>query len=203
VGAISSQPQQQREAGVPPSWNSYISVDSADEALEHAEALGAAIHAPAFDVMDVGRMGVVQDPQAAYFLIWEPKAHIGASLVNAPGALAWNELASDDLDGSASFYSELFGWQVEVVPDMDPPYRMVKNAAGWSNGGIRPVMPPGTPPHWLVYFGTDDTAASLAKVSDLGGTPIFGPMDIGMGTIGVAQDPQGAYFALFAGTFEP
>src|SRR5258706_8924905 len=66
VAAVAPQPEQQREAGVPPTWNSYISVQSADDALERAKALGATVHAPAFDVMDVGRMGVVQDPQGAF-----------------------------------------------------------------------------------------------------------------------------------------
>ena len=32
AAAISSQPQQQRDAGVPPTWNSYITVESADRA---------------------------------------------------------------------------------------------------------------------------------------------------------------------------
>jgi uncharacterized protein len=203
VAAISPQPQQQRDAGVPPVWNSYLTVQSADQTLERAQNLGATVHAPAFDVMDVGRMGVVQDPQGAFFLVWEPKAHIGASLVNAPGAMAWNELASPDLDGSAGFYSELFGWTVEPVEGMEMPYRMIKNQDGWNNGGMRPVTPPGTPPHWLVYFGTADVEAALAKVSELGGTPIMGPMEIGVGKLAVVQDPQGAIFALYAGQFEP
>src|SRR5947208_3506866 len=69
VAAISPQPQQQREAGVPPVWNSYITVESADDSLAQAKRLGATVHADAFDVMDVGRMGVVQDPQGMYFLV--------------------------------------------------------------------------------------------------------------------------------------
>src|SRR5437763_2504283 len=109
VAAISAQPPQQREAGVPSTWNSYITVDSADAAVARAKELGANVHADAFDVMDVGRMGVVQDPQGAYFMVWEPKSNIGASLVNIPGAFTWNELASPDIDASASFYGELFG----------------------------------------------------------------------------------------------
>lgn len=201
VGAISPQQQQQRDAGVPPTWNSYISVENADETLKRAAELGATVHAPAFDVLDVGRMGVVQDPQAAYFLVWQPKKHVGASLVNAPGALSWNELASPDLDASSGFYSELFGWQIEPVEGLDPPYRMIKNS-GQNNGGIRSVMPPGTPPHWLVYFGVQDIGAGLAKVSELGGTQLMGPIEIGAGKIGVVQDPQGAVFALFSGDFE-
>jgi predicted enzyme related to lactoylglutathione lyase len=201
VAAISPQPQQQREAGVPPTWNSYVTVESADDTLARAGELGGTVHAPAFDVMDAGRMGVVQDPQGAYFLVWEPKDNIGASIVNAHGALAWNELASPDFDGSARFYGELFGWSLEPV-EGEMPYLMIKNSAGEPNGGVAPVMPPGTPPHWLVYFGIDDIDAALAKAAELGATTLVGPMDIGMGKIGVVQDPQGAVFALFAGDFD-
>jgi uncharacterized protein len=202
VAAISPQPQQQRDAGAPPTWNSYITVESADQALERAAQLGATVHAPAFDVMDVGRMGVVQDPQGAYFLVWEPKTHIGASLVNAPGALSWNELATPDMDASAKFYGDLFGWKVAPMQGMEMPYMTIQNQDGHGNGGIRPVMPPGTPPHWLVYFGTDDIEASSRRASELGGSELVAPTDIGVGKIAVAQDPQGAVFALYSGQFE-
>jgi predicted enzyme related to lactoylglutathione lyase len=201
VAAISPQPQQQRDAGVPPTWNSYITVESADDALERAKQLGATVHAPAFDVMEAGRMGVVQDPQGAFVLVWEPRGNIGASIVNAPGALSWNELASPDLDGSAGFYRDLFGWSVEPLDGTETPYLVIQNG-DQANGGMRPAMPPGTPPHWLVYFGTDDIDAALAKAGELGGTTLVPAMDIGMGKIGVVQDPQGAVFALFAGDFD-
>ena len=201
VAAIATQPQQQRDAGAPPVWNSYITVESADQALERAKELGASVHAAAFDVMDAGRMGVVQDPQGAYFLVWEPKSHTGASLVNAHGALSWDELATTDMEASASFYSQLFGWSVEPIEGMEMPYMVVKNSAGWNNGGIRPVTE-SEPPNWLVYFGIDDIDAAVAKVAELGGSTIAGPMPIGMGSIAVIRDPQGAVFALFAGEFE-
>jgi uncharacterized protein len=202
VAAISPQPPQQREAGVPPIWNSYITVDGADAALGRASELGAQIHAPAFDVFDVGRMGIVQDPQGAFFLVWEPKGHIGASLVNAPGALSWNELHAPDLDASAAFYGELFGWSFDEFPG-DEPYRVIKNSDGHSNGGITTGLPPGTPPHWLVYFGAEDADASVARVGELGGSTLLAPMDLGPGLrIAVVQDPQGAVFALYAGRFD-
>src|SRR5947208_458155 len=46
VAAISGQPEQQREAGVPPMWNSYVTVASADDAAAKAGELGANVHAP-------------------------------------------------------------------------------------------------------------------------------------------------------------
>jgi uncharacterized protein len=201
VAAISTQPEQQRQAGVPPAWNSYVTVESADDALARAKELGANVHADAFDVLDVGRMGVVQDPQGGYFLVWQPKAHIGAGFVNGPGAMSWNELATSDMDASASFYSRLFGWTTEPMEGAEPPYYIVKNSEGWNNGGIRNSQGP-EPTYWLVYFGSGDVDRDCAKISDLGGRHLLQPMDIGAGRIAVAQDPQGAVFGLFAGQFE-
>jgi predicted enzyme related to lactoylglutathione lyase len=202
VAAISPQPQQQREAGVPPAWNTYITVESADDALERAKGLGGTVHAPAFDVMDAGRMGVVQDPQGAYFLVWEPKRNPGASLVNAPGALSWNELVTTDMESSASFYGELFGWTANPVEGFGMPYMTIQNPDGRTNGGIRAASET-EPCYWLVYFGSEDVQASLAQVSELGGNAIMGPMEIGQGmSLGAASDPQGAVFALYQGPYE-
>ncbi len=202
VAAISPQPEQQRSAGAPPAWNSYITVENADAALERARELGATVHADAFDVMDAGRMGVIQDPQGAYFLVWQPGRHPGAGLVNAPGALAWNELGSPDIEASAAFYADLFGWSTAPM-EGEMPYLVVSSAAGKSNGGIRPLMPEGAPPAWLVYFATDDLDASLATASEHGGSVLVGNTDIGIAHIAVVADPQGAVFALYAGPLEP
>lgn len=201
VAAISPQPAQQRDAGAPPAWNSYVTVQSADEAATRAQRLGATVHAPAFDVMDVGRMAVIQDPQGAFFMAWEPKQHIGASLVNQHGALSWNELASPDLDASAEFYRELFDWQTEPFEGAQMPYLAIRTAAGNGNGGIRPAMQ-NEPAHWLVYFGSGEIDADVAKAGELGGTTLVDVTDIGVGKIAVLQDPQGAVFALYAGNFE-
>jgi uncharacterized protein len=201
VAAISPQQQQQRDAGIPPTWNSYVTVESADQTLERAKQLGGTVHAPAFDVFDAGRMGVIQDPQGAFVLAWEPKNHIGASLVNGHGLLSWNELATNDMDASAGFYRELFGWTTAPLPESEMPYYVVQTGDGHGNGGIRPAQPQ-EPNYWLVYFGSDDIGASLAKVKELGGSELVGATDIGVGSIAVAQDPQGAVFAFFAGQFE-
>jgi predicted enzyme related to lactoylglutathione lyase len=197
VAAIMQQPEQQRDAGVPPLWNSYVSVDSADAVAKRAEELGATVHAPPFDVMTVGRMAVIQDPQGAYFMPWEPRDHIGASLVNVPGALVWNELQSPDVDASATFYGDLFGWKLEESMGTQERYLMIKNGDAY-NGGIRELTPP-SPPNWLVYFGVEDVEQALAKVAELGGSAIAGPIDIQVAKIAVVADPQGAVFALYAG----
>ncbi len=200
VAAISPQPDVQRDAGAPPVWNSYITVESADGALDRARHLGAEVHAPAFDVMDAGRMGVLQDPQGAFVLVWEPKTNIGASLVNDHGALCWNELATADVDASSAFYGDLFGWTFTPM-EGDMPYLVIENADGRSNGGMRLRME-SEPPYWLVYFGARDLEASIARAGEFGGATIVEPMQIGPARIGVVQDPQGAVFALYSGRFD-
>jgi len=201
VAAIAAQPQQQRDAGVPPLWNSYVSVADADAVAERAKTLGADVHAPPFDVFTVGRMAVLADPQGAYFMLWQPREHVGAQLVNAPGALVWNELQSPDIDASASFYGDLFGWGFEEMAGSPERYLTIKNAGAY-NGGVRGLTPP-SPPSWLTYFGVQDIDQGLAKLTELGGSALAGPIDIQMAKIAVVADPQGAVFALYAGELEP
>ncbi|HTZ63874.1 MAG TPA: VOC family protein [Solirubrobacteraceae bacterium] len=202
VAAIAPQPDAQREAGVPPVWNSYVTVTDADAVADRAKELGANVHAPPFDVMQAGRMAVIQDPQGAFFMLWQPRDMPGAALVNAPGALVWNELSSPDLDASSAFYSSLFGWTVAPFEASPEPYLSIKNGDA-NNGGIRPLPQPGPPPNWLVYFGIEDLDAALAKLGELGGTTHAGPIDIQIARIAVVADPQGAMFALYDGQLEP
>jgi len=201
VAAIAPQQREQRDMGVPPVWNSYVTVESADAAAERAAELGATVAVPPFDVLEAGRMAVIQDPQGAFFMAWTPHRHIGAGLVNAPGALVWNELASPDLEASTAFYRDLFGWDISPFEQSPTPYLSIKNGDA-NNGGIRELDQPGVPPHWLAYFGIDDIDAGLAKVTELGGTVHAGPIDVGMAKLGIVQDPQGAAFALYDGELE-
>jgi predicted enzyme related to lactoylglutathione lyase len=55
---------------------------------------------------------------------------------------------------------------------------------------------PGIPNHWHVYFSVDDTDATAAKITELGGTIVVPPFDTPVGRIAVAQDPQGAVFSI-------
>jgi uncharacterized protein len=201
VAAIAAQPEAQRDAGAPPAWQSYVTVESADAAAKRASELGATVHAPPFDVMEAGRMAVIEDPQGAFFIVWEPKGHIGAGLVNVAGALCWNELASPNLDSSSAFYSDLFGWTVAPFEGAPMRYLTIRNGDA-NNGGMREKQPQ-EPPHWLVYFAVEDLDAGLGKAQELGATKITGPHDIQIARFAIVRDPQGAVFALYAGQLAP
>jgi uncharacterized protein len=203
VAGLAAQPDTQREAGAPPAWQSYVTVESAQASADRAAELGASVLAGPFDVMDSGRMAVIRDPQGAFLNIWEPLAHPGAGLVNAPGALCWNELSTPDLEGSSAFYGGLFGWSTAPFEGSPDPYLAITNGDR-ANGGMRePSGSPGTPPFWLVYFAVEDLDESVAKVAELGGSVLAGPIDIQIATFAVLADPQGAVFALYAGQLDP
>jgi predicted enzyme related to lactoylglutathione lyase len=103
------------QADGPARWNSYITVEDVSETVEKAREAGATVHADPFEVGESGRMAVLQDPTGGVFSVWEPKEHIGAQLVNAHGALTWNDLMTYDVGEASEFYAEVFGWELAEV----------------------------------------------------------------------------------------
>ena len=188
----------------PPHWNCYVTVASADESAARAAEHGGRALADPFDVMDVGRMAVVADPTGAALCLWEPRRHIGAALVNAPGAMTWNDLVTPDPDAAGSFYGALFGWTTEEMPEAGG-YRVIKNGER-SNGGIVRLDPERmgaeTPPSWMPYFGHEDVDRLVEEVGGLGGRVFNGPVQMPQGSIAVLGDPQGAVFAVWTGRYE-
>jgi len=196
VGALYQMSAQQQ--GVPPHWNSYVTVASADDSAAQAKKLGGNVMLEPFDVLDAGRMAVLSDPTGAVFSLWQPKRHIGADLVNEPGAFCWNELYTTDPNKAADFYMGLFGWTKDAR-HMDYGEYVIFNRGGRQMCGMmqipkewRPV-----PPHWLVYFSVDDCDASVAKATSLGAKAMMPPMDIeNVGRFAMLTDPEGAGFAV-------
>jgi uncharacterized protein len=182
----------------PPHWNCYVTVASVDDAAAKAKDLGANVMAEPFDVMDVGRMAVFTDPQGAALCLWEARASIGATLVNTPGAMTWNDLVTPDVEASADFYSQLFGWTTEEIPDAGG-YRVIKNGER-ANGGMMPA--PDGFPAWIPYFGHEDVDGLIEAVPGLGGQVLNGPMRMPQGSIAVFRDPQGAVFSAWSGSYD-
>jgi uncharacterized protein len=192
----------QAQAEQPPAWLSYVTVEDADDAAGQARELGAGIIQEPFDVMEAGRMSVLQDPTGAVFAVWQPRESIGATVVNGPGALSLNQLNTSDPERAQEFYRDLFGWRSEAVAGGDQPY--------WGifiderlNGGMM-QLPPGAPmpSHWLVYFGIDDIDSAGGRIGELGGTVMVPKTQVPGGHFLVAQDPQEAVFGLFTGRFD-
>jgi predicted enzyme related to lactoylglutathione lyase len=201
VSAAYTMRPEERQAGAPPHWNLYVSVANADDAAARAASLGATVLSPPFDVMDAGRMAVLRDPTGATFEVWQSKAHIGAKILNEPGALCWSELTTRDPHAAEDFYTKLFGWTAKHgAPNAGMDYTELLNAGqpGVGMMGMPPGMPESMPSYWMPYFMVTDCDASAAKARSLGATLHVPPRDIpSTGRFAVLSDPQGAMFALF------
>ena len=114
----------------------------------------------------------------------------------APGTIAWTEIATSTPAESLNFYKGLFGWDSEEIPGGN--YHMLK-AGGEETAGImdKSAMCDG-PPVWVTYVNVDSLESSLAKVVELGGKEMMGRTPVeGRGSFALAEDPQGGKFALW------
>jgi predicted enzyme related to lactoylglutathione lyase len=182
----------------PPRWTTYVNVDDLDAVAAKVAPAGGTIVFGPIEVMNAGRMSIFQDTTGAVIAAWQAGEHIGAQLVNEPGAFIWSELATSDLSKSKAFYSEVFGWGWGGADEYAE-----AQVAGRSIGGVIPrpdALPAEVPDFWTVYFGSADVDGDVKKGVDLGANVLMEPTDIpGTGRCAVLMDPQGATFALFKG----
>ncbi len=199
VGAICTMRPEQRVQGVPPHWLAYIATDQIDAAAARVPALGGAVVAPPFDVMDIGRMSVIQDPTGATLAMWQARQRSGFGVTGIDGTLCWADLSTNDPERAARFYTELLGWHIEPG-DEEPAhqYLHIRNGAEFI-GGIPPVSyrDPHQPAYWLPYFAVADCDASAAQAARLGAATYMPPTAIeDLGRFAILSDLQGATFAL-------
>jgi len=124
--------------------------------------------------------------------------HCGSLIKNEPRSVCWNELASKDAAASREFYSSVFGWQYKIE-DMDGmPYTIFTVGDEQVAGMLEMNEEWGDmPAHWMTYFQVDNCDATLARVTELGGTVCVPATDIlNVGRFSVITDPQGGFFSV-------
>ncbi len=183
----------------PPAWMMYVNVDGADAAVGLVKANGGTVLADPFDVMTAGRMAVVADPQGAVLGIWEPREHAGAQLINEPDTYAWNELMTTDVNAAKTFYGAVFGWAAETEGEGASAY-VIWKLHDQMIGGMttKPdTVPAEAPPSWSTFFLVADADDAVARVAELGGSLVTGPVDVDGERLAVVRDPAGAVFNVF------
>jgi predicted enzyme related to lactoylglutathione lyase len=221
VAAIGSQTE-----GSPPTpvWNTYISVESADQTAAKVKEAGGAVLSDPFDVPAAGRMAVFADSAGAAFCVWEPREFKGAQLVNGPGTWSWSDLNTRDMDAAKGFYAAVFGWEAgtpeaggayamlrrpgygDYLEQSDPDLRKrlaaeqappgFEDVVGWMVKMTSEQFSDDTPSHWGITFGVEDTDATVDKAGALGAKVLVPPMDVPPVRISVLADPQGAVFTV-------
>ncbi|GIU40180.1 glyoxalase [Shewanella sairae] len=117
------------------------------------------------------------------------------------GQPCWAELASLKIDSSKRFYSQLFGWEIVVLPIPEGTYSMLTiedDDIGAMYQLPEEMVENGETTQWTIYFAVENLDSSLVDVTGSGGTVIVGPHDVGeAGRMAVIKDPEGARFALW------
>jgi uncharacterized protein len=198
TGAVYQLNQEMLGQGIPPHWLLYVSVDDVDVAAARVEPLGGKVLMGPFDVMTVGRMAVIGDPQGATFALWQAKEHPGVGIKDEPGAFCWPELNTTDATGAKPFYAGLFGWGEKT--DSGGPMAYTEWKVGErSIGGMMQILPEwgAVPPHWMPYFQVADCDATVSLAQKLGAQAVVPARDIpNVGRFAVLRDPQGAHFSI-------
>lgn len=127
---------------------------------------------------------------------------------HSPGSFCWIELATTDQKAAKTFYSSLFGWQVNDVP-MGPNDSYTMFQLEGANAAAAYTMRPeqrsqGVPPHWMIYVAVesaDETAERAARLEAKILAPPFDVFDVGR--MAVLRDPTGAIFSIWEAKKHP
>jgi len=200
VAGLAALPEQTARLGAPPSWASYVAVDDVPTTAAAAAQLGAKVLVEPTQ-MGPGTFAALQDPTGALFMLWRAPEHpAGTFRYGEPGALAWNELLSTNVDIAQRFYTQLFGWSAEPTQMPKGTYVVLKKG-DTPVGGLMP-QPQGMdmPSFWAVYFAVADADATFATARELGASVMLPLADFPkVGRLGWLRDPQGAVFAVIKG----
>jgi predicted enzyme related to lactoylglutathione lyase len=119
------------------------------------------------------------------------------------GAPCWIDLWTSDVEGSRTFYSELFGWEAQEPSPEFGGYFMFTRAGVPVAGGMGDMGDMKANNTWKIYLNTDDITKTL-EAAQAEGAQIMGPaMPVGdLGIQAVLTDPTGADLGTWqAGTF--
>jgi hypothetical protein len=105
------------------------------------------------------------------------------------------EIIGRDGDALRSYYSTLFGWDIDASNEMGygiVPREQNLTKDGVGIGGGVAAGPDGYDGHVTVYVEVPDVEATLAQAESLGGARVMGPETImGSMVLGMFTDPEG------------
>ncbi|HYM21015.1 MAG TPA: VOC family protein [Candidatus Kapabacteria bacterium] len=119
-----------------------------------------------------------------------------------PGNFSWCELVTSDQAAAKSFYSKVFGWDINDSPmGPDQFYTMLEiggKPVGALYGMDKAQMDRGIPPHWNVYVSVTNVDESTKKAASLGGQILMEPFDVmEHGRMSIVKDPTGGMICLW------
>ncbi|PVG82374.1 glyoxalase [Nocardioides gansuensis] len=199
-----------------PGWQTFVAVDDVGRALARVEAAGGRTVRGPDEAGQHGWTAACTDSSGVPFRLRQAGLRAGAQLTNAPGAWNFSDLHTDDPEGSAAFYADVFGWAFADLgfatmirrpgygdhlaatsdPDIHARQSGVSVPAGFADAiGWLVRAEPGEQPHWHVTFTVADRDDAVDAVVRLGGA-VLRRTDSDWTREALVRDPQGAVFSV-------
>jgi predicted enzyme related to lactoylglutathione lyase len=120
-----------------------------------------------------------------------------STVATGVGRFVWHEQVSPDPKRAQDFYTQLFGWGIEVFKPGEIDYTMI-SSGGQTHGGISKAMEGAPPPHWLSHVRVESVDETIEKATNAGGKLAARPFEMGdVGRIAILADGQGAYISAY------
>ncbi|MDN6486269.1 MAG: VOC family protein [Ancrocorticia sp.] len=191
---------------IPDRWDVFLAVEDMAARLDLAVAHGATVLSSSVTMPGLGAFAIIEDPTGAIVGLWESRGFEGYTFSGSPGTPVWFELMTSNFDVSVAVYRDVFEFEIVAMPaeSESAGVRYVTTGEGmtaWAGSGeASAFLPAGTPSHWRLYFEIEATEPTLARVRELGGQVLDGPMDSPFGRCTTVADPAGSVFQLNAGS---
>lgn len=181
---------------MPSFWMTYISVTDIDAVVSKARTLGAKIEIE--EQTARGKIALIRDPAGAGFTCYQGTAESSAKSSPRTGEWRSSELFVSDLGVVESFYTQLFGWKIEIEDAASNRYA-IRNADGKRIGAVQVASNDikGEKEFWGVFFATENVKETLASITQAGGQIIYDYSNSD-GVHYLAHDSQGAAFFVTA-----
>ncbi len=111
--------------------------------------------------------------------------------------IAHTEIPANDLEKIAKFYSDVFGWEINHMPEMD--YTIFKTPNG-PGGGFNKQAEISAKPGITFYIEVENMEATLEKIKSAGGEVITKKTEIApeMGFYSFFKDVEGNQIGLWS-----
>ncbi|WP_163322622.1 VOC family protein [Draconibacterium mangrovi] len=187
------------EYGKAAEWIGSMSVPDVDVALQYNQAAGGKTIFKKAAFKGRGETALVQDPQGAFIAFLnsesgDPNPRRAGNI--SMNSWLWNELWTNDLEGSIEFYKGLTGAESQEVEAAKVPYYLFNNDGNTFSGAIgNPVE--GARSAWMPYIKVKDVNTTVEKAKAAGAHVMMEPTpSIRKGTVAVLMDPTGAQFTI-------
>ncbi|WP_019534554.1 VOC family protein [Paenibacillus ginsengihumi] len=153
--------------GTAPHISVYIAAHSVDDMTENCEKFNGQVLVEPFDLEDLMRMSVIQEPEGAVFSLLEKGTF---QAMNAEprkeGVPCWFELITPDLSKSAACYTQSLGWTLsasEKASDQSLYIQCGEQVIGKMTASSRE-----RPPEWVVYYNVNSIEHEAERTPALG-----------------------------------